>query len=221
MTITLSAGKSIGPEVERLQSRLVELHFLPQTDQNGALNVDGKFGQITGRAVKAFQASQGLTVDGIVGIQTRTALYPPNVGGPAVAPAPSAPQEMLIEPGHIFTLPQLRRIAEVVDTLIPTGLADPFDDQAIYWLVKLIDGALASLIPPGLKAVIQSIDMHRDLTDYKQRLLDSIARRIDIPLLSEERERKVIGWVVDLVCDAMYLGNNMDSALENMAIRKV
>lgn len=56
---TLRQG-SRGEEVKRLQSRLKELGFSPGT-------IDGDFGAATEAAVRAFQASEGLLVDGIVG----------------------------------------------------------------------------------------------------------------------------------------------------------
>lgn len=50
-----------GPAVATLQERL-------------GVGADGVFGKITERAVRGFQRSHGLTVDGVVGPQTRTAL---------------------------------------------------------------------------------------------------------------------------------------------------
>jgi len=63
---TLQRG-STGPQVTRLQRRLVELGFDPK-------GIDGKFGPDTETAVKAFQQANGLPVDGIVDANTRAAL---------------------------------------------------------------------------------------------------------------------------------------------------
>jgi hypothetical protein len=65
-TSNLSSGQSPN-YVRALQTRLKELGFNPGT-------VDGIFGPNTLAAVKSFQKSRGLTADGIVGINTRTAL---------------------------------------------------------------------------------------------------------------------------------------------------
>src|SRR6266478_1761939 len=65
---------STGPEVTALQQRLQDLGF----DPNG---IDGIFGPGTESAVKAFQQAKGLSVDGIVGPITRTALQLDNGGG--------------------------------------------------------------------------------------------------------------------------------------------
>jgi hypothetical protein len=76
---------SSGPDVERLQQRLRELGHL-----FGA--ADGAYGALTYAAVRRFQQAAGLTVDGIAGPQTLTALgladAPP--AGSTGAPPPKA-----------------------------------------------------------------------------------------------------------------------------------
>ena len=56
-----------GAAVRKLQKQLVALGF----DTDG---IDGEFGKQTDAAVRAFQKSQGLTVDGVAGTDTMTAL---------------------------------------------------------------------------------------------------------------------------------------------------
>jgi len=56
-----------GPAVRKLQKQLVALGF----DTGG---IDGEFGKLTDAAVRAFQASKGLEVDGVAGVNTMTAL---------------------------------------------------------------------------------------------------------------------------------------------------
>ncbi len=65
MTI-LKEGSS-GPQVKRLQRRLKKFNFNPGL-------VDGDFGPATRAAVIAFQKSEGLLPDGIVGPRTQAAL---------------------------------------------------------------------------------------------------------------------------------------------------
>ena len=69
---TLKQGSS-GPDVINLQKRLKDLGFDPGEP-------DGRFGPGTTAAVIAFQQSQGLSADGIVGPNTAAALQP-NSGG--------------------------------------------------------------------------------------------------------------------------------------------
>jgi peptidoglycan hydrolase-like protein with peptidoglycan-binding domain len=64
---TLATG-STGADVKRLQRILVMMKLLDYT------GIDGSFGPQTEGAVKSFQQSQGLTVDGIVGTLTWQAL---------------------------------------------------------------------------------------------------------------------------------------------------
>jgi peptidoglycan hydrolase-like protein with peptidoglycan-binding domain len=75
---TLRRG-SRGSDVSELQRRLNELNF-------NAGAIDGSFGPKTLSAVKSFQKSRGLAVDGVVGPQTRAALYAGTSN-----PAPSNP----------------------------------------------------------------------------------------------------------------------------------
>ena len=58
----------VGEDVRAVKDKLVELGFLYKSTHN-------RYGDDTFRAVKAFQAQNGLEVDGIVGIMTFTALF--------------------------------------------------------------------------------------------------------------------------------------------------
>jgi peptidoglycan hydrolase-like protein with peptidoglycan-binding domain len=64
---TISMGSS-GVDVRRLQRLLVEMKLLDFT------GIDGSFGPNTDAAVRSFQQSEGLVVDGIVGPLTWAAL---------------------------------------------------------------------------------------------------------------------------------------------------
>ena len=81
--MALRTGSS-GSDVRALQTRLEELGFSPGP-------IDGQFGPGTESAVRAFQQSRGLTVDGIVGPATAKALglelERPDVGVEAEIPS--------------------------------------------------------------------------------------------------------------------------------------
>jgi hypothetical protein len=72
---------SNGPEVERIQNRLRALGFY-----QGPL--DGAFGGGTDAAVRTFQRSASLGVDGLVGADTWKALFRTSIPAPAVAAKP-------------------------------------------------------------------------------------------------------------------------------------
>jgi len=78
--ITLRAGDS-GEAVKKLQARLIELGYLTSS-------ADGSFGSATQAAVMAFQSAAGLSVDGVAGESTQSALYSDNA---PMASAPSQP----------------------------------------------------------------------------------------------------------------------------------
>ena len=75
-TSALAAEKlrwgSQGSSVEQLQTALNE--------HGASLSVDGKFGKLTHGAVKDFQRSHGLKIDGIVGPETRGTLNGGEIG---------------------------------------------------------------------------------------------------------------------------------------------
>ena len=62
---------------------VTELQLLLNEDDAAQLTVDGDFGSLTLTAVKSYQSRHGLTVDGIVGPQTKASMY-------ATSPAPAA-----------------------------------------------------------------------------------------------------------------------------------
>lgn len=68
-----------GSDVREVQSALI------RAGEN-SLNADGIFGRGTDQAVRAFQQRSGLTVDGIVGAATRSALEKATARTPAPAP---------------------------------------------------------------------------------------------------------------------------------------
>lgn len=65
-TLRLVTPRLVGPDVRELQRRL---------NRDGAgLDTDAVYGPRTAAAVRTFQAARGLTVDGVVGVRTWTAL---------------------------------------------------------------------------------------------------------------------------------------------------
>jgi GH25 family lysozyme M1 (1,4-beta-N-acetylmuramidase) len=59
-----------GNDVKWVQYELVRKGFMPSVNAKGKTNIDGYFGKTTSDAVKAFQKSIGITVDGKVGAVT-------------------------------------------------------------------------------------------------------------------------------------------------------
>jgi peptidoglycan hydrolase-like protein with peptidoglycan-binding domain len=87
----LSSG-STGADVRRLQRLLVMIKLLAYTEINGI------FGPLTGQAVKDFQSSNALTVDGVVGPQTWQAL-PADPDTPTLARGATDPSVTALQQG--------------------------------------------------------------------------------------------------------------------------
>ncbi|MDD5391118.1 MAG: peptidoglycan-binding domain-containing protein [Gallionellaceae bacterium] len=211
MSFVLKPGLT-GPNIEKLQRHLIANGALPDTDSNGNANLDGRFGQITRNAVIEHQKNKGLAPDGFVNQATAQSLEmnlpEPDLGHRvAVGQAPA---------DHILTQQQLRKLAEKVDALIPTGPFDFFDDAAIHWLVRKLDSALAHTLPPNIVEFLAGFSVGlegNDMAAFKKRLTDAINKQVNVPLLSEEIEGSIINFFVGLVVDGLRLGSTFDDAL--------
>ena len=87
----------IGPDVQELQNALIALGY-----DCGSYGKDGDFGSATERAVKAFQAAEGLEVDGKFGAKSYAALLARQEAQKPADPEPEAPAEP--EPGKAYTV---------------------------------------------------------------------------------------------------------------------
>lgn len=83
ISTTVRSG-STGSDVKELQRALLSKGFDPQ-------GTDGQFGANTRKAVMAFQRANGLKVDGVVGKDTRAALF--GNAAPSAPTRPSAPTD--------------------------------------------------------------------------------------------------------------------------------
>ena len=113
---TLRLG-STGPDVSALQNRLRDRGFSP-----GA--IDGSFGPGTEAAVLAFQRSEGLLADGVVGPRTAAAL-----GLAAPAPVPFSVPNVTVEiVSQMFPATPVRNIEQnlpvVLDSLVAPQLTE-------------------------------------------------------------------------------------------------
>lgn len=97
----LSTGSS-GEEVRKLQNALMSAGY-----DVGSSGADGKFGAATQAAVKQYQRDKGLSVDGIAGTKTQSALYGTRnsgTGGVSYAARPSSgsPAQNLTTPSLAY-----------------------------------------------------------------------------------------------------------------------
>jgi lipoprotein-anchoring transpeptidase ErfK/SrfK len=131
-----------GPEVHAVQEQLRDLRFWVGP-------ADGIFGWLTEQAVYAFQKANGITVDGLVGPETRAALADP------VMPAPHSEQGQVVEvdkPRQLLYTVVDGQLEWVFHT--STGTEEPYQHPAGYT-------AWADT-PPGSHSVYWEVDRWQD-----------------------------------------------------------
>jgi peptidoglycan hydrolase-like protein with peptidoglycan-binding domain len=153
---------SRGPSVRELQSRLNQwLMSNPRPDVQ-PLTVDGLFGPLTQAVVQAFQSSERLTADGVVGMQTwgrllksRPSPTPPSPQPIPPAPGSSYPLLSRFVPARYFTRPTSpRQINRVVIHITAGGsningtirwFQDPASNVSAHYIVGQ-DGEVVQMV---------------------------------------------------------------------------
>lgn len=147
-TDALLRSGSIGPEVRRLQERLLALGFY-----QGEL--DGQYGGGTKAAVVLFQQQHGLNPDGMAGADTLQKIYAEDAGHLTVTPVPTLPAAggqlpMLINRTHAISQDAVPQDLVTLKDIVPKDLLILKDPEvrasrpAIEALVDMIQGAKAA-----------------------------------------------------------------------------
>ena len=147
----------IGDSVSQLQSRLQALGYY----QGG---IDGVFGSGTEAAVMAFQASQGLNPDGIVGNATRNALNQPIAANPAPPLAPANPNPA---PAPSFPAPTTPA-PEPIAQLPPPDLEGSYSVLELQWKLRnrgFYYGPLDGVMGPETQRAIRDAQAEYNLND--------------------------------------------------------
>jgi peptidoglycan hydrolase-like protein with peptidoglycan-binding domain len=199
-------------EVKRLQKLLVQAGIFPADEV-----ADGKFGANTEDAVKRFQSSQGLNVDGIVGPNTWEALE--QAAASSQTQQTTAQKRPVLRPGDGTEFPELRdevtqlqKILEEKEVFSPNrivrGYFDDYTEAAVKQFQReqglVADGVVAKATWSALleKPVVTYRPRQPDLSESGfdiDRIVASIPypvirkhARESIPLiLSECRDREV------------------------------
>lgn len=152
-----------GNDVRKLQSRLIELGYMP------AGSADGAYGYQTYNAVKDFQRANGLSVDGTAGPATLTNLYEnPNVQpkatatlAPTATPTPSLPP--LPTPGSYTAVPATETPAPVYEDIMlpeytPAPTASATSAAEAFVLTEVPDALVISGNTGMALTILQTVD---------------------------------------------------------------
>lgn len=202
---TLKEG-AVSDEVRKLQQQLNARLAV-------GLKEDGLFGQATKTAVQAFQASQGLAVDGLVGPLTRQKLALAKASEVSAAEHQSIKQNLAISGRDFLSDDEAELIAERLNVLFDIPLLTE-GLEAVVWLkvVRLLDRLLDKLLPDEIYHAVRDTAigvLSVEPWQYRERLIDGIRRHISLPWLSESVALAVIGFFVDLVLDAIPRGRSL------------
>ena len=179
MPVLLKEGSQ---EVKRLQEALKSLGW----DRTGPS--DGIFGPLTSRGVRGFQASSGLTVDGIVGANTWAAIDAGKAGRPP-EPSGAAPvvpaQAGAWERGVIATaLKQLGVVEDPVGSNAGAHVNVFTGNWAVPWCALFVSWCVreqaTSPITKPLPAVVQWRTWLKDKGRYKTALTDRVPSPGDV-----------------------------------------
>jgi hypothetical protein len=154
MTVYLSGSK--GPEVERIQFKLKELGYYKGP-------IDGDFGGGTERAVKDYQRSNGLTIDGKVGPETWANLF----NGESI-PKPEISQKPLAQ--RVLALTGSFETGKMIPDCF-AGLSGDFDGQGISFGVLQWNFGQGSLQPLLKEMNAKHADIIRDIFDEEYETL--------------------------------------------------
>lgn len=164
---TLRRG-STGQEVVRLQQALIELGYLNDV-------ADGNFGQNTQTAVYLFQATNGLSADGLAGTQTQTLLF----SGHALSADEAPEMDYVILVNRKNTLPENYMPTDLVliESIIPPNvLTVKYDGMmANRTATEALGRMLQDAIDDGI-TVWQVSSAYRSHDDQQALVDNSVAR---------------------------------------------
>ncbi len=108
---------------------------------------------------------------------------------------------------NMLTDEQVMRIADILNAKINLPVIGEEKEQVVFYkIVKLIDSKLYEILPNEYYELIASLEngiSDQEAELMNKRLTKLLNRKINIPILSEKKEAKLIKKVLKIIIDAM------------------
>jgi hypothetical protein len=116
---------------------------------------------------------------------------------------------------------QKERIVALVNSSIDIPVVPESLERSIFRkAIDLIDDALDTFLPKEIQALAESLSdgiERNNAKDFVENLTRFLNKKIDLPILNEEQEGKLIGLVVDLLVKSMTKNRTLNNLLEGIS----
>ena len=121
----------------------------------------------------------------------------------------------MIKPG------QKDRIVALVNSVIDIPVVPESLEGSIFRkAIDLIDEALDNFLPKEIQALAESLSQgieRNNAKDFVENLTRFLNKKVDLPILNEEQEGKLIGLVVNLLVKSMTKNRTLNNLLEGLS----
>ncbi len=116
---------------------------------------------------------------------------------------------------------QKSKIAALVNSSIDIPVVPESLEEAIFRKsIDLIDEALDAFLPQEIQELAESLNQgieRNNAKDFVENLTRFLNKRVDLPILNEEQEGKLIGLVVDILVKSMTKSRTLNNLLEKVS----
>lgn len=121
----------------------------------------------------------------------------------------------------LFNESQVDKIAHLINGLIDIPiLGERFEFLIFKSAVTLVDKALEEVLPSEFVEIINNPELGFEVGnqsgEFIERLVYSVNKRVDIPMLNEKQEEKLIRTILELLVKSMAKGKQIDNLLSRI-----
>ena len=121
----------------------------------------------------------------------------------------------------MITSEQKDKIVALVNSSIDIPVVPESLEGSIFRkAIDLIDEALDNFLPKEIQALAESLSQgieRNNAKDFVENLTRFLNKKVDLPILNEEQEGKLIGVVVNLLVKSMTKNRTLNNLLEGIS----